>query len=370
MRKRLLPNLIIQAVILLLTTNMLAFASVQAAPVEAPSASAGDVIAAINNYRVQNGLPALTTNPMLSSLAQAQSNYQASIESVTHTGPGGTSPQDRASAAGYGNGEGFYYSEIIYGGYNATSSDAMSWWKNSSTHNYYILQNTYVEIGAGIATSGNMTYFTAVLAGMYSGGAASSSTGSQSENTDASNESSSQPAVPLVMPVQKATPGADGSITHIVREGQTLWTVAAVYEVDLDYLLELNNLNRFSFVFPGDELVVQPPGSFSTADPASATQTPGPESTSQTDSSSKPKILGTPVAYNTKPQATNTPIVISIPSDAIEASEEQTATSTRELIPQNSTIRLLLIIAFSILFLVVIGSIFLQKSPDEDDPKS
>ena len=58
------------------------------------------------------------------------------------------------------------------------------------------------------------------------------------------------------MPVQKATPQPDGSIIHTVLTGQTLWTIAAVYEIKLEDVYELNGLNRFSFVFPGDEILV------------------------------------------------------------------------------------------------------------------
>jgi len=373
MKKRFFLISIIQLAILLIAPNLLASASIQTPLLEVPYASASDVISAINSYRTQNGLSALTSNSLLNSLAQSQANYQASIETVTHTGPGGTSPQDRASAAGYGNGSGFYYSEIIYGGYNANTSDAMTWWKNSSTHNYYILQSTYVEIGAGVATSGDMVYFTAVLAGMYGGSSSSgsNSTSSQGETGGTSTENNSQPAVPLVMPVQKAAPLADGSIIHTVQEGQTLWTIAAVYEIELGKLLEQNGLNNYSFVFPGDELLIRPAGTYPNADPQTTIQASNSttEETIASELLGKPKILGTPVAYNTKPQATSTPIIINIPAHQNAEKGEQTEASPSGLLPQNSTIRIILIIAFSLLFLVVVGSIFLQKPPDRDKPE-
>jgi len=352
--KQLLRILIIQIIILVLSPITLASASIKPQPVQAPPFSGSDVIAAINTYRTQNGLSALSTNSLLNSLAKNQADYQASIESVTHTGPDGSTPQQRASVAGYGNGSGFYFSEIIYGGYNATVSDAMTWWKNSSTHNYYILQATYVEIGAAVTTSGNMTYFTAELAGPYGG---ESSSGSETDNNDSSG-SSVGATIPanLVMPVQKSPPNADGSITHKVTEGQTLWTIAAVYEIDLDTLLKLNGLNSYSLVFPGDEIMIQPSGT-------SPTATITPETTSMTaPSGSSGKVLGTPVAYGNSPQYTNTPIVVKVPTKVSQIEENDTQTNGN-LFSENKTIRIIVIIALVCLVIVILGSIFLQAPP-------
>ena len=76
----------------------------QAAPAVSSLGTASETINAINQYRQQNGLPALQIHSLLTNLAQSQANYQASIGTVTHTGPGGTTPKDRALAAGYGGG--------------------------------------------------------------------------------------------------------------------------------------------------------------------------------------------------------------------------------------------------------------------------
>lgn len=68
-----------------------------------------------------------------------------------------------------------------------------------------------------------------------------------------------QASEPAAVPVSLATPAADGSIVHIVQQGQTLWAVAAIYQIPLDDLLILNGLNQNSFVFPGDKLIIRPP---------------------------------------------------------------------------------------------------------------
>lgn len=372
MSKKQVPKILILVLLVFIPLTITA-ASSRPQPQQAPVLSASDVIAAINNYRVQNGLSALTTNSLLNSLAQQQANYQASIDYVTHTGPDGSSPQQRATAAGYGDGEGFYYSEIIYGGYNATADDAMTWWKNSSTHNYYILQATYVEIGAGVATSGSTNYFTAELAGTYSG----APSGGGADNGDSGGDSgtgtdnASEPTAPVnvVMPVQKSTPNADGSIIHIVQEGQTLWTIAAVYEVDLNTLLELNGLTSSSYVFVGDEIMIQPPGTLPSATPTiePGTTSSFPESTSLAPATSGSRVLGTAVAYGDQPKFTSTPIVIQLPTKL--ANSAGVETQSNNLIPEDKTIRMVLIIAFSILFVVVVGSMFLQRPAQRKDGK-
>ncbi len=209
--------------------------------------SAAEVISSINAYRTQNGLPAYETNSKLMAAAQAQSDYQASIGSVTHTGPGGNRPRDRAYAVGYGDGNSIWISEIIYGGVNATVGTAVGWWKTSTVHNNTMLSSQYRDIGAGVATAGGMVYYTAVT-GYITGSAAP-------ENTSGSD---SQPQVqaPLVIPVVPAEPQEDGSIVHTVRTGQSLWNIAAVYDVPLERILELNNLMENSMLQLGQEILV------------------------------------------------------------------------------------------------------------------
>ena len=61
---------------------------------------------------------------------------------------------------------------------------------------------------------------------------------------------------PLPPPVQTSTPNPDGSIVHEVQPGQALWSIAAIYEVTLQEIYQLNGLNESSFIHPGDKLVI------------------------------------------------------------------------------------------------------------------
>ena len=271
-----------------------------AAPVLVESQSASEIIARINAYRAQNGLYSYTINQNLMNSAQVQSDYQASIQSVTHTGSGGTNPKDRAYAAGYDGGSTIWVSEIIYGGTQATVDTAMSWWKGSSVHNNAMLSSQSLEIGAGVASSGGSTYFTVVM-GLISG--------STSEETGGEI-----PAIPN-NPVQMAEPSEDGSIIHTVQAGQTLWTIAAVYDVSLDQLLELNEITKDTFLQPGQEIIIQPPRE------AEPTATPTVEST-PTETKSIPTPSTTPrLSLTSTPSSKSTPInTMSTISSSQEAS--------------------------------------------------
>lgn len=262
-----------------------------AAPVIADPQSASEIIARINAYRAQNGLYNYTINQNLMHSAQVQSDYQASIQSVTHTGSGGSSLRDRAYAAGYGGGNTIWVSEIIYGGTQATVDTAMSWWKGSSVHNNSMLSPQSLEIGAGVASSGGSTYFTVVM-------------GNVSGSTSGETGSEIPPPAILNDPVQLAEPGEDGSIIHTVQAGQTLWTIAAVYDVPLDRLLELNEITKDTLLQPGQEIIIQPPLESeptttptveSTPTPSATESIPTPSTTPQLSLTSTPSSKSTPI---------------------------------------------------------------------------
>lgn len=108
-------------------------------------------------------------------------------------------------------------------------------------------------------------------------------------------------------PVIISTPLPDGSIRHIMADGQSLWTIAEAYEVLYTDLLELNDLESDAIVQIGDEVIIAPsytPTSTPIGEPSS---TPPPRY-SHTPS------LGTPQATDnsfspTTPLPSETPIV-------------------------------------------------------------
>jgi LysM repeat protein len=217
--------------------------------------SGTDVIAAVNQLRQSRGLSPYQVNSALMASAQGHSNYQASIGSITHTGSGGSDPKSRAIAAGYGGGATVFVSENIYGGSTATVQNAVTYWQGDSLHLNTMLSPNYVDAGAGVATSGGMTYFT--LDAGYIAGSPGSGNGTPLPTLNPLTPAAT--AVPFY-PVQVATPLPDGSIVHYVQPGQTLWSIAASYKVGLAELLRINGFGANPIIRPGQKIIIRLPG--------------------------------------------------------------------------------------------------------------
>jgi uncharacterized protein YkwD len=239
-------------------------ASAAAKPTKTPkSIAAGgnayDVIAAVNQIRSANGLPAFQVNGALMAAAQGQSNYMASSGSITHTGPGGSDVHSRAVAAGYGAGAAISAIENIYGGLNASPQNAVSWWQSDGLHLATILSTRHTDVGAGVATNNGVVYYTLDV-GVISGSAPPSSGGTGgTTGAGTTPAASAAPAATALAynPVVKAKAGPDGSIVHTVQAGQTLWTIAATYNVSLADLYRLNGFTDQTLIRPGQKIIVR-----------------------------------------------------------------------------------------------------------------
>lgn len=320
--RRLFPVLII-----LLLTTLLAKADVKAAPRQAAPRSAAEIIALINEYRIENGLPAYVQNSILMGTAQDQSNYQAAIGSVTHEGPGGSRPRDRAYAAGYGDGKIIWISEIIYGYTSAGPDAAVNWWKTSEIHNYTMLAPQYVHIGAGVAVADGRYYYTAVVGWItiydnpdatptagpsptpsYTPSKTPSKTPIPSSTSIPASPSASWTSGPSPTASNTPTPLPEGTIIHIVKIGDTLSSIAALYGVPLEQILALNNLTLTSLIFPGNQIIIQ------VAPTATATPT-----ASATDSSTTTSTASPTASPTDTPSATASATATSSPTSTPES---------------------------------------------------
>lgn len=246
------------------------------------------VISLVNQVRATYGLPAYSINNALMSAAQSHSNYQASIGNVTHTGAGGSRPVDRAMTAGYGGGLKVYVSENIYGGRGATAQQVVNWWQGDSIHLNTLINSSYTDVGAGVAVGGEVNYYTLDV-GYVSGSPANPGLTPGSYSTLPSG-STPKATVPVFIPIQTATPGADGAIIHVVQSGQALWNIAAAYDVTLDDILALNDLTKDSYIFPGEKILVK-------AGTSSSTQS---LETEETPELKTPTSLATPIQTTPK----------------------------------------------------------------------
>jgi hypothetical protein len=117
-----------------------------------------DLLSRINALRRQNGLAPLELNDPLSAAAQRHSQDMANTGSVNHIGSDGTSPEQRMNEAGYA--PHVSWGENIYGGGISTVDAAWGFWTASTVHRNNLLSVRYREIGIGVATSLNGTYYT------------------------------------------------------------------------------------------------------------------------------------------------------------------------------------------------------------------
>jgi opacity protein-like surface antigen len=299
--------------ICLLLGLMLFSLSLDSPPKSAQVEDAYQVIAAVNAFRTGQGLPALQIDNSLMAAAQAQSNYQASIQTVTHVGGDGSSASQRAIAYGFGGGAQVFVSENIAGGMTMTIDTAIFQYWQDDLHLHTMLNPAALFIGAGVATAGNYVYYT-VDTGYYAGAAVSSGGQDTSSSGNTAADVPAAPSAPSVDPFIIATQAEDGSITHIVGYGQTLVGIANSYAVTVGDLLILNQMTLDTVIYPEDEIIIQPaytPTITESPTTPAPTDTPLP---TETPTPGTPTARATLAPQNTltaTPTLTPSPIVIS-----------------------------------------------------------
>jgi uncharacterized protein YkwD len=120
------------------------------------------VITLINQQRASRGLPALSTNALLTNAATTHTVDMASNNFFSHTGSDGSQPGDRITAAGY---NWITWGETIAAGYQ-TPADVVNAWMQSQGHSEILLSTDYEDVGIGyISLSGTTygSYWTAVF---------------------------------------------------------------------------------------------------------------------------------------------------------------------------------------------------------------
>jgi LysM repeat protein len=231
--------------------------------------SANDLIAAVNDLRVANGLPPYTSNPILMQVAQDHANYMAATGQVAHR-PGLT---QRILAAGYPlAGDlslGGFRAENITGG-NKTAAQAVQEWTGDALHTNTMLSPNLTEIGAGVAQVGGKYYLVIDCARPTTSGAPQAYTPVPGDTQPESFSSSD-----FIVPITTSMPDENGLVYHEVQYGQSLWAIAIEYGVKIDEIRALNNLGATTEIYQGDRLLVRrdaPSGSATAA--VENTQTP------------------------------------------------------------------------------------------------
>ncbi|HEX3052203.1 MAG TPA: LysM peptidoglycan-binding domain-containing protein [Aggregatilineaceae bacterium] len=219
-------------------------------PAHAQSETPDALVNMVNAYRAANGRSAFIANASLMAAAQSQANWLAANHAHGHSGAGGSTPQDRAYAAGYA---GLVMENYAAGTLNYVTMDwaVNDMWHNSSVHRMAMLSDS-TDVGAGVAENEDERYYVLVV------GSPSPPTPVQPNKPGATVEPTDEgPAAIVMVPIIQAAPREDGSVVHVVQMGQTAWDIAASYGIALDELLALNYLDRSDALHPGDEVLIK-----------------------------------------------------------------------------------------------------------------
>ena len=301
--------------------------------------SPADVIEAVNNLRILNGLSALAVHPVLMDVAAQQASaLAASGGSVGHQRPCGlTLGQDLLS-------RGFtLWGDLSQDGYrsenwgNASSTEEIiAAWLGDDLHANTMLSPYRSHIGAAIAVSdqiyvvletalqtnsGQMQYPAyGILTGIPATQAACIGLSTQ----DAEYGNLSQYSIPVAM----STARPDGDVIHEVQYGQTLWSIAIQYSTTIAQIKRFNNLTS-DIVVPGWTLLIQ----------KGATQ-PAP-------------FTATPSTFETVKQDLRTPTARFSATSA--ATRTTPSLNAGQFIRQNSIVVVAFVISFSVLIGAIMG---------------
>jgi len=229
-------------------------------PIAAQSGPAAEIITLVNELRAANGLPAYQVDSALMAAAQAHTEWSAATGTSTHTGQGGTTPNDRAQAAGYGGGARSWATENSAGGTLPfiTPQWVVTMWQGDDVHLRAMISPDYEHIGVGYAEADGYAYYTMMVGWVADAPAPAPPEAPQPETAPLPPEAEAAVVATATPAFVLATPGPDGSIVHEVQAGQSVWQIAAYYEVEVDDLLALNGLTADTFLHAGDTLVIRP----------------------------------------------------------------------------------------------------------------
>lgn len=304
-----------------------------------------DIINAVNNFRVANGLNALTVHPVLMAVAADQANALALSEGmVGHERPCGmTLGQDLLS-------RGFpLLGDLSMDGYRsenwvtaATVEQAMAFWKSDAEHLDTMVDPNRSHIGAAVAVSDQVYMVLETALATSSGqmqydaypiltGIPQTQSACYGMYTQAATMGVS---VNDIMPVLRNTAMSNGDVYHEVKYGQTLWTLAIQYNTTI---LEIKRLNHLSsdVIAPGMKLLIK----------TGATQPAG-----------TPFPTPSPVPTRTFPWA------VASPTYPVTPAATYVGLSTGDFLQQNSMVIVAIVISFSVL-LAGLGVLGKRKPP-------
>ena len=254
-------------------------------PVSAQAGSAMELINAVNNLRQNQGLAPYSVDNFLMGFAQSHSDYMASLGTWTHTRADGTTAFNYGIKENVAMGTNMSVQYCVY----TVWSDWVHW----QTMTAY----SGGKVGAGVTIVNGIVYYT--LNVLPEGSVYVENTNTEDTNLPVSQISQNTP-VPY-SPIITSTPDQDGVIIHVIKYGETLWTISQAYGVPIDEILRNNGLHPTTTqVREGQELLIRA----ATELPPPQWETPTPDPSTPT--ATQPRPTRTPFPTRT-PAPTQTP---------------------------------------------------------------
>ena len=314
--QRITLNLFLLLIFLVSPAGETAFASSNAGnTLQEDHPTPADLIAAVNQLRVNNGLNALNTHPALMEAAQWEAETIAD-GAPGHTHPPGLTLGQWLITLGYPLAGSIpldgLRSENWVAGTEMTPDEAVQIWLGDAPHTNTMLSPDRSDIGAGVAvrynsqgkpvytyvletalqtSNGEMQYEARLLL--------TSIPQTQSAVYGDATQAAAAASVPqYIVPVTLATARPDGDVIHEVQHGQSLWAIAIEYGVKIDRIKRLNNLST-NEIWQGQKLLVQKsatqpiPTATGTPTPPARTRTPSPSPSPTSTPSPQPATTST-----------------------------------------------------------------------------
>jgi len=221
---------------------------------------------------------------------------------LTHIGPNGERPYQRALLAGYPvAGDltfGGLFSESILSGSNLSPEDVLQIWQSDAGDIKTLTSPDFKDVGVGIAHEGGFIYY--VL-----------DAGTGSGVVEGGEPPDGQTAVSgtLEAIVVTATALEDGTVYHTVLPGEALWNIALAYGVTVEEIRKNNHLSSDS-IFEGQKLLISGPPMETPSPQPSITATLGiPTSTATVFTLPTASPTRTPLPVHQEPQSKGLQIV-------------------------------------------------------------
>jgi LysM repeat protein len=229
-------------------------------PAQSGAVSRSELILAMNTLRVAYGLPALIDDPIVNAVAQATAETMAANNMSWHIGD----VRGRIAAAGYGGGATVWATENFAVGHMSID-EIMQVWADPD-HMRPAVNPAYCHVGAGVAQAADGRYYY-ILQAAYTSEHACGEYGSVIGDDPGTGVNPPPPVSQIIIPVKIATPDADGRIYHIVKAGQSFWSIAIAYQITIRDLEVWNNLSRDNGLVVGQKLFIPSSGTAGYATP-------------------------------------------------------------------------------------------------------